>query len=504
MSDRQLHHVFALALSVLLLAACAGSAATPTAVPAPTAAPTLAPTEPPPTLAPSPTATPLAPAGPKPGYWEGSNPPASFNLTADGTITNLRLAVSYGGSVCTIGIARAPGPSDSKFRYDLSSMETLSVGYLSGAFDGERLSGSYLLQMCNRTVSFVPGEDQERPWSAQWKGELPTATPTLPPASPTATAPAAMPAAGDGTALPTALGGGVPTIPHDLQGRETCLVCHNPAGGLKPAPPDHLGRTDDMCQMCHKPVELVAVATPASEQPPAAAPAVGTVLTIRGRQFKVDSVAKQSLFNDYEPRNPAQDTLLVIQTDVVGVEKLEEFQSVDWRQEVTVSDENGRESKLGNLSYDSLTGENVEHVAWVFVVDKTAKEHTLKTADGKAFPLASAAGAPASSLPTYAQVASTYPAGVELSCTNAEVSDVTAEGDWVFTGGVVCPGKSQLTVEAGGTFTTGELFLGKPWKSYGAKITVKAPVTIDGKTYPPGAMLTVDKDLNWVQVSSLD
>ncbi len=43
------------------------------------------------------------------------------------------------------------------------------------------------------------------------------------------------------------------SIPHELAGREDCLLCHNPAGGVKPAPPDHAGRTNEACQMCHKP-----------------------------------------------------------------------------------------------------------------------------------------------------------------------------------------------------------------------------------------------------------
>ena len=46
---------------------------------------------------------------------------------------------------------------------------------------------------------------------------------------------------------------GPPAIPHDLAGRDNCLMCHNPEGGLKPAPGDHAGRTNDSCQMCHKP-----------------------------------------------------------------------------------------------------------------------------------------------------------------------------------------------------------------------------------------------------------
>jgi len=44
-----------------------------------------------------------------------------------------------------------------------------------------------------------------------------------------------------------------PAIPHDLAGRDNCLTCHNPSGGIKPAPKDHAGRTNDACQGCHKP-----------------------------------------------------------------------------------------------------------------------------------------------------------------------------------------------------------------------------------------------------------
>ena len=45
---------------------------------------------------------------------------------------------------------------------------------------------------------------------------------------------------------------GPPAIPHTLEGRADCLICHQ-AGGLKPYPADHAGRTSDMCQACHKP-----------------------------------------------------------------------------------------------------------------------------------------------------------------------------------------------------------------------------------------------------------
>jgi len=45
---------------------------------------------------------------------------------------------------------------------------------------------------------------------------------------------------------------GPSAIPHTLEGRDDCLLCHKP-DGLKPFPADHEGRTSVMCQACHKP-----------------------------------------------------------------------------------------------------------------------------------------------------------------------------------------------------------------------------------------------------------
>lgn len=45
---------------------------------------------------------------------------------------------------------------------------------------------------------------------------------------------------------------GPPNIPHPLEGRDQCLLCHG-QGGLKPVPADHAGRTEQMCRLCHQP-----------------------------------------------------------------------------------------------------------------------------------------------------------------------------------------------------------------------------------------------------------
>lgn len=53
------------------------------------------------------------------------------------------------------------------------------------------------------------------------------------------------------TALPTA--GGPPAIPHPLEGRSDCLICHAVDSVIRPAPADHEGRANDLCQACHRP-----------------------------------------------------------------------------------------------------------------------------------------------------------------------------------------------------------------------------------------------------------
>jgi hypothetical protein len=84
------------------------------------------------------------------------------------------------------------------------------------------------------------------------------------------------------------------------------------------------------------------------------------------------------------------------------------------------------------------------------------------------------------------------------------VTNVTSDGEWTFAeGGKVCPGLSELTVGEGG-LTIGEVFFGGTWKCYGAKITIRESVTIDGQIYEPGTKLTVDKELDWIEVSSWD
>jgi hypothetical protein len=43
-----------------------------------------------------------------------------------------------------------------------------------------------------------------------------------------------------------------PEVEHELEGRADCLVCHDPAGEIKPAPSNHVDYANEQCTLCHK------------------------------------------------------------------------------------------------------------------------------------------------------------------------------------------------------------------------------------------------------------
>ncbi len=57
---------------------------------------------------------------------------------------------------------------------------------------------------------------------------------------------------------------------HPVEGRENCVMCHQPGGGVKPSPADHAGRTKETCLTCHQAQGAAPAAAPAQ---PAAPPA---------------------------------------------------------------------------------------------------------------------------------------------------------------------------------------------------------------------------------------
>jgi hypothetical protein len=85
--------------------------------------------------------------------------------------------------------------------------------------------------------------------------------------------------------------------------------------------------------------------------------------------------------------------------------------------------------------------------------------------------------------PTYSEVLATYPDGVKLCETVANITEVGPDGE---------PSGFE------------GIFYGFDFKCYGIKLTAKVPVTIGGVTYPVGTKITVDRDQNYIVVSSWD
>ena len=87
-------------------------------------------------------------------------------------------------------------------------------------------------------------------------------------------------------------------------------------------------------------------------------------------------------------------------------------------------------------------------------------------------------------LSTYEEVVKTYPDGVPLCETEA---DIVGGND------------QQLSLGDGFIAVNDE---GEPrYQCYGTRLTVRKKVTLKGKTYLPGSKLTVDKDLYWIAIS---
>ncbi len=101
-------------------------------------------------------------------------------------------------------------------------------------------------------------------------------------------------------------------------------------------------------------------------------------------------------------------------------------------------------------------------------------------------PKTTSTSTPALAFPKYSEVIKTYPKDFVSCKTVATLDAVMPNGTWLLNG----------TTE----FRNNKMMV----KCYGTKITIGIHIEIDGKTYEPGTKLTVDKDINWVQVSSWD
>ncbi len=100
------------------------------------------------------------------------------------------------------------------------------------------------------TATLTPTPTPSGPTPTPVPGATPTATPAPTP-TPTPAPPTATPTA---TTAPTPASGGPPAIPHSLEGRAECLMCHATGiAGAKAVPADHAGRANNTCQLCHLP-----------------------------------------------------------------------------------------------------------------------------------------------------------------------------------------------------------------------------------------------------------
>ncbi|GAB4542111.1 MAG: hypothetical protein Kow0063_33670 [Anaerolineae bacterium] len=80
----------------------------------------------------------------------------------------------------------------------------------------------------------------------------PTSTPTITPTPTQTPLPTATPEGAVAAQSPTdeATLLSLMLIPHPLEGREDCLMCHSESGAV-PYPPDHVGRPSSTCLVCH-------------------------------------------------------------------------------------------------------------------------------------------------------------------------------------------------------------------------------------------------------------
>lgn len=110
---------------------------------------------------------------------------------------------------------------------------------------------------------------------------------------------------------------------------------------------------------------------------------------------------------------------------------------------------------------------------------------------------------PTPTIQKYSDVAKTYPASAQL-CSHVDfITHVLDSGftceDVVRVTGQEPDGSPHFCVgSCSPTIFASEDII----KVYGVKVEIEAVVVFDGKSYSAGTKLTVDKDLNWIEVSS--
>jgi WD40 repeat protein len=89
-------------------------------------------------------------------------------------------------------------------------------------------------------------------------------------------------------------------------------------------------------------------------------------------------------------------------------------------------------------------------------------------------------------LPSYIEVVESYPADVDLCQAEVQIDSALLDDQWLVSGSLV--------------FVDNQFSL----NCYGVKLTVNTALELDGQPYEAGDLLTVDQNLDWIQVSSWD
>jgi formate dehydrogenase gamma subunit len=149
------------------------------------------------------------------------------------------------------GLTRPPVPREVKRRRERVFLPVATVVSLVAAF------GLYNFVTFEQTaITTVPPAETVQAFlpATPTPTRTPTITPTptqTPVPPPTAEGGAATPAPSQETLL------SLMVIPHPLEGREDCLLCHA-EGGAVPFPADHVGRPSTACLVCHATAEGVS------------------------------------------------------------------------------------------------------------------------------------------------------------------------------------------------------------------------------------------------------
>jgi hypothetical protein len=100
--------------------------------------------------------------------------------------------------------------------------------------------------------------------------------------------------------------------------------------------------------------------------------------------------------------------------------------------------------------------------------------------------------------PTYASVIANNPDGYMVSATTATVMSKSDGTVTIAANSILAIYSAMHCVRGSGNYV-----LMNSVECFGSKITVGEPnLTIGGVTYPAGTLLTLDKDLKWIQVPS--